>query len=169
MANPLYDALFAIHAGKQTPFLHLVGGGIVTHDDFLRMTARFAHVITAAGLVPGDRLAVQIAKSPEALAVYAACVQAGVVFLPLNTAYTAAEVEYFVSNSGAKMLICDARAEAALRPVAARHDVSLHMLNADGTGSFAQAACAQPDSFDTADRSRDDLAAFLYTSGTTGR
>ncbi len=169
MANALYDSLFGRHTGAETPFLHLPGGQTLTHDAFLRQAARFAHALTQAGLRPGDRLAVQTAKSPETLAVYAACVQAGIVFLPLNTAYTAGEVDYFVGNSGARLMLCDAKAEAALAPVAAAHGTALMTLNADGSGSFAQAALDQPDSFQTLDRDADDLAAFLYTSGTTGR
>ncbi|MFT7107547.1 MAG: malonyl-CoA/methylmalonyl-CoA synthetase, partial [Yoonia sp.] len=96
MANLLYDTLFGRHAGKTTPFLRLPDGTTLTHDMFLRMAARYAHAMAAAGLVPGDRLAVQIEKSPEALAVYAACAQTGVIFLPLNTGYTASEIDYFI-------------------------------------------------------------------------
>ncbi|MDF0601739.1 malonyl-CoA synthase [Psychromarinibacter sp. C21-152] len=169
MANPLYDRLFGRHAGRDTPFLHRPGGTTLTHDAFVRMAARYAHALTAAGLEPGDRLAVQIAKSPENLAVYAACAQAGVIFLPLNTAYPPAEVDYFVGNSGAKLLLCDPADAAALAPVAAGHGARLMTLAADGTGSFPAAAEGQPESFDTVDRAADDLAAFLYTSGTTGR
>ncbi|MFP4326958.1 MAG: malonate--CoA ligase, partial [Paracoccaceae bacterium] len=169
MTNPLYDTLFGRHTGAGTPFLHLPGGRVLSHDAFLRMAGRFANAIAQAGLVPGDRLAVQIAKSPEALAVYAACARAGVVFLPLNTAYTAAEVEYFVGNSGAKLLLCDSRAATSLAPVAAQHGARLETLDADGTGSFATRAAACAEDFDTVPRSGDDLAAFLYTSGTTGR
>ena len=169
MANPLYDKLFGRHLGQDTPFLDLQTGETVTHRAFLETAARYANTLTELGLATGDRVAVQIEKSPEALAVYAACVQAGFVFLPLNTAYTADEVSYFVENSGAKVLLCDARAEAALDPVAARFGATLRTLNADGSGSFPEAAKSSPATFDTADRSEDDLAAFLYTSGTTGR
>jgi acyl-CoA synthetase (AMP-forming)/AMP-acid ligase II len=75
---------------------------------FLATAARFAHVLRARGLTaPGDRLAAQIHKSPEALALYAACAQAGIIFLPLNTAYTVDELSYFIENSGARMVVCD--------------------------------------------------------------
>ncbi len=77
--------------------------------------------VAGLGLEPGDRLAVQVEKSPEALAVYAACVQAGAIFLPLNTAYTPAEVDYFVGDSGAKLLLATGTSEAALAEVAAAH------------------------------------------------
>ncbi|MDJ0630146.1 MAG: malonyl-CoA synthase [Rhodobacter sp.] len=169
MANPLFDRLFARHAGKPTPFLHLPDGTVVTHDAFLRLAAQFAHAITAQGLVPGDRLAVQIDKSPEALAVYAACVQAGVVLLPLNTAYTAAETDYFVENSGAKLVLSSDTAQDAMAPIAGRYDAALLTLNADGSGSLSDAARGLPETFDTVARAEDDLTALLYTSGTTGR
>jgi len=72
MANPLYDTLFGCHAQSEAPFLKLADGSTVEYGAFVRMAARFAHAITKAGLMPGDRLAAQIAKSPEALAGYAA-------------------------------------------------------------------------------------------------
>ncbi|MCR9150890.1 MAG: malonyl-CoA synthase [Rhodobacteraceae bacterium] len=169
MANPLYDRLFGCHAGKTTTFLHLPGGGSVSHAAFLDQAARIAHVLSAAGLAPGDRLAAQVEKSPQALALYAACVQAGVVFLPLNTAYTTDELSYFIENSGAAMLVCDAAKEAALAPIAARLGARLETLNADGGGTLTERAGRQPAGFPTVDRGADDLAAFLYTSGTTGR
>ena len=169
MANVLYDALFAPHQSNTDVFLQLKDGGKITYEAFLRLAAQYAHVIRDTGLQPGDRLAVQVAKSPQALAVYAACVQSGVIFLPLNTAYTPAEVDYFVGNSGASLLLCDAGSAAELAAIAARNDAALMTLNADGGGSFAQAAEDRPTDFETAERAAGDLAAFLYTSGTTGR
>ena len=165
MSNPLYDALFAPHLGAGTPFLHLPDSTTWTHARFLTLAAKYANALRAHGLAPGDRLAVQVAKSPQALALYAACVQAGVAFLPLNPAYTAAEVAYFVDDSGAKLLICDPAEQAALSKAGA----PTLTLDADGGGSFADAADTQPGTFETAARAPDDLAALLYTSGTTGR
>ncbi len=169
MANHLYDALFGIHLGKDTPFLILPDDRVITHAEFLAKAAQYAHQITAYGLVAGDRLAVQIGKSANALAVYAACVQAGVIFLPLNTAYTGAEVEYFIDNSGAKLVLCDGEKQAAIAPICDRLHARLDIMNADGSGSFDDAARQHPTEFDTVDRAPNDLAAFLYTSGTTGR
>ncbi|MEO1797809.1 MAG: malonyl-CoA synthase [Pseudomonadota bacterium] len=169
MTNPLYDQLFGAHAGKETPFLHLADGSSITHAAFLERSAQFAHVLSKAGLAPGDRLAAQIHKSPEALMLYAACAQAGVIFLPLNTAYTAGELTYFIENSGASMVVCDGAAEPTLAPIAAGLGARVETLNADGSGSLSSSAKTQPVHFDTVARSEDDLAAFLYTSGTTGR
>jgi len=169
MANPLYDALFAPNRHSEGTFLHLPGGPDMSYREFLDMAARFAGTLGKIGLVPGDRLAVQVAKSPQALALFAAAVQAGVIFLPLNTGYANQEVSYFVENSGAKLLLCDAASETALKPIATQHGAKLMTLNADGRGSFAELATKQPVDFATVDRSPSDLAAFLYTSGTTGR
>lgn len=169
MANPLYDAVFGQYHGAETVFLRLPDGQTISHGAFVAMAGRFANVISDIGLKPGDRLAVQVEKSPQALAVYAACVRAGVIFLPLNTGYRATELAYFVANSGARLLLCDDSKREDLAAVAAQADARLETLNADGTGSFADMAKDMSEAFETVDRSSDDLAAFLYTSGTTGR
>jgi malonyl-CoA/methylmalonyl-CoA synthetase len=114
-------------------------------------------------------VAVQIEKSPQSLAIYAACVQAGLIFLPLNTAYTASELSYFVEDSGARVLICDPKSQESLTPLAQTTGAQLETMNALGSGSFAQKAAPQPTEFSTVPRKAEDLAAFLYTSGTTGR
>jgi malonyl-CoA/methylmalonyl-CoA synthetase len=167
--NPLYDALFGRHRGAGTPFLILPDGAVLSHGDFLAQAARLAHALTESGLRPGDRLAAQVAKSPAALALYAACAQAGIVFLPLNTAYTPTEVDYFIADSGAALVVCDTRAKADLAPIAGRHGARLATLDADGGGSLSEQAAAMPAAYPTVPRATDDLAALLYTSGTTGR
>ncbi len=167
--NTLFDRLFGRHAGSTNPFLIVPGGETISYDAFLRMAARIAHVLCAQGLVPGDRLAVQVEKSPQALAIYAACVQAGVVFLPLNPAYTSDELRYFIENSGARMVVIDPRDQDALRPMLTDLGAEFLTLNADGTGSLPDLAATMPDQFETVARDAGDLAAFLYTSGTTGR
>lgn len=169
MSNVLFDALFADHIGSEAPFLILPDGDVWSYQRFLETAAQYAHVLEALGLEVGDRLAVQVQKSPEALATYAACLQAGVIFLPLNTAYTAREMAYFIENSGAKLVLCDAKAETALRPVAQAAQAQLQVLNGDGSGGFTELAMQHPKSFQPRARSGNDLAAFLYTSGTTGR
>lgn len=169
MANPLYDSLFGVYTDKSTPFLHLLSGETITHQDFLTCAARIAHVMTRAGLRPGDRVAAQIEKSPQALALYAACAQAGLVFLPLNTAYTVDELTYFIENSGAALIVCDSAAQAGLTPIAAGLGARIETLDGDGGGSLMDQAAQMPPDFATVACTGDDLAAFLYTSGTTGR
>ncbi|MEP3783212.1 malonyl-CoA synthase [Ascidiaceihabitans sp.] len=169
MANPLFDQLFQPHIGSAAPFLFLPGGGRLSYGDFLTRAGRFAAVLRAAELAPGDRLAVQIEKSPDALAIYAACVISGVIFLPLNTAYAPAEVFYFLQDSGAKLIVCDPSKEDGLWPVAEAAGAQLATLGVDADGTFAEQARDHAPQLTATDRSGDDLAAFLYTSGTTGR
>lgn len=169
MSNPLFDRLFGRLEGAETIFLTLADGQTITHDTFLRLSARIANAIAAKGVGIGDRVAVQIDKSVEALAVYAACVRAGFVFLPLNTAYTSSEVTYFVENSGARLVICDPGKADALAPVAAGAEAELLTLGGNGDGTLMALADQASEKALVAERDIDDLAAFLYTSGTTGR
>jgi malonyl-CoA/methylmalonyl-CoA synthetase len=169
VANPLYDALFAPHEGKATPFLHLADGSVITHSVFLEQVSQMANALGYLGVTPGDRVAVHIDKSPEALVLYAACVKSGAVFLPLNTAYTPAELSYFVEDSGAKLFLCDPAEVEAVTPIAEATGASLHSLGAKGEGSFMDLVCTQSPQSDIATRGASDLAALLYTSGTTGR
>jgi malonyl-CoA/methylmalonyl-CoA synthetase len=169
MANPLYEGLFGRHLGQETVFLQLQDGTTFTHGQFLQQAAQYAHVLTDFGLRPGDRVAVQIEKSPQSLAIYAACVQAGLIFLPLNTAYTASELSHFIEDSGARVIICDPKSEESLAMIAQANGARLETMDTAGQGSFAQKAAPHPLQFATVPRDAEDLAAFLYTSGTTGR
>lgn len=169
MANVLYDALFAPHQGNAKPFLFLEDGKVLSYDVFLKRAAQIAHVLRDQGVKPGDRVAVQVKKSPAALALYAACIQAGAIFLPLNTAYTPSEVEYFVGNAEPGLVVCDGASHAALAPIIEKAGARLLTLDGDGTGTLTVDAARKADRFDTVARGGDDLAAFLYTSGTTGR
>ncbi|MEP2978329.1 MAG: malonyl-CoA synthase [Lentilitoribacter sp.] len=169
MTNPLYDELFGKHLGSNSVFLQLATGQTITHNEFLKISAQYAHTFKKLGISAGDRLAVQVEKSPQCLAIYAACAQSGIVFLPLNTGYTANEIEYFIENSGARLVICDDTNLNDLKPIATAQNASIETLNIDGSGSLADKAKFEPQTFTTVDRSQDDLAAILYTSGTTGR
>ena len=169
MPNTLYDALFAPLAGRRTTLLILSDGTRIAGDDFLRMVARMANALQASGVQSGDRVAVQVAKSPEALAVYGATVAMGAIFLPLNTAYMPDEVDYFLGNATPRVFLCDPAKAASLAPVAARHGAALMTLGEAGGGTLADLATVQTDSFAPVPRAPDDLAAILYTSGTTGR
>ena len=169
MSNPLYDALLARHEGRDTAFLHLPDGATLTHAAFLDEAGRMANALVELGVKPGDRVAIHVQKSPQALALYAACVKAGAVYLPLNTAYTPSELHYFVSDSGATLFVCDPGEVGALASIAEATGCVLKTLGADGAGSFAAMAAVQDTSFKTVPRGADDLAALVYTSGTTGR
>ncbi|MFK7877096.1 MAG: malonyl-CoA synthase [Paracoccaceae bacterium] len=168
MSNVLYDALFAPHAGNQTDFLQCDDGTALSYDGFLSRAAQIAHVLVEAGVSPGERVVVQAPKLADTIALYAGTVQAGGVYLPLNTAYTQAELDYFIGDATPKVIICDARDEAELRALPSTAGVQILTLSQD-VGTLSRQANAKPTQFDTVARSGDDLAALLYTSGTTGR
>ncbi|WP_134680541.1 malonate--CoA ligase [Paracoccus ravus] len=168
MTNPLYDALVAPLAERRDDVLIDAVGAGMSGAELYGRAMRLAAALAGAGLVPGDRLAVQIEKSPQALALYLGAVAAGVVFLPLNTAYTPEEVDYFVGNSRAAMLVGDPAKAEALHAVAARHGARFQTMDGAGAGSLPDLA-AEAGDFTPAARNPDDLAAILYTSGTTGR
>ncbi|GIT93072.1 malonyl-CoA synthase [Jannaschia pagri] len=169
MSNPLFDGLFGRHAENDAPFLITSSAQTLSYRAFVARSARFAHALKGLGVTPGDRVAAQIEKSPDALVLYAACARLGAVFLPLNTAYTAAEVAYFVEDSGARVFVCDPAKVEALQPVADQAGAQLATLGAGGDGTLADLAEAASETFETVPRRGEDLAAFLYTSGTTGR
>lgn len=169
MTSPLYDALIAPHATRHQPLLILEDGQNISGATFVAMTHRFAHALTGLGLKPGDRLAVQVEKSAEALALYAAALAAGIIFLPLNPAYTAEELAYFIEDAGAALLVGDPARAEQLAPVVTRFGVGFQTLDAQGAGSLAKLTTGQSSDFTPVSRNGDDLAAILYTSGTTGR
>lgn len=167
--NPIYDSLLAPRAGSSSRFLIEPEGREISYADFVARVAQFANALQAAGLEPGDRLALQVEKCADALALIFGCIQSGIVFLPLNTGYTANEIDYFLSDAGARMLVCDPARAAVLSPVAQSNTAMLATLGPRGTGTLAEAATHGSTEFVTVARAPGDLAAFLYTSGTTGR
>ncbi|WP_269932930.1 malonate--CoA ligase [Aminobacter sp. HY435] len=169
MPNPLYDHLVAPLATRSSTFLVDAQGHEIMGASLYQTAMSLASALTGLGLKSGDRMAVQVEKTPEALALYCAAITTGIVFLPLNTAYTAAEVEYFVSDAGASLLVGDPAKAELLSPVAQRHGARFETLGADGEGSLRDRARAAGTEFAPVTRSGDDLAAILYTSGTTGR
>ena len=169
MANTLFDALFAPLAARTDALLILPDGTSLSGQGFLALIARQAHALRAVGVGPGDRVAVQVPKTPEALALYGAAVAVGAVFLPLNTAYMPEEMGYFLGNATPRLLVCDPARLSDLAPWAALHGARVLTLDAQGAGSLTEAAAGQPDQITPAPRGPEDLAALLYTSGTTGR
>jgi malonyl-CoA/methylmalonyl-CoA synthetase len=152
----LYAVLAARFAGMRgATCLETAGGTRYTYADLEAESARFANLLGAAGLAPGDRVAAQIDKSPEALFLYLGCLRAGLVYVPLNTAYQEAEIAYFVADAEPRAAFCRAPSRAWFKAVP-------NLLD------FAEAA-NRPVEFRTVARSEKDLAALIYTSGTTGR
>ena len=141
-----------------------------TWSDLERGTAMLANLIDALELPPDSRIAVQAEKSVEALMLYLAVLRAGHVYLPLNTAYQAAELEYFIGNAEPAVVVCSGKNFGWISKLAfvagTRH---VFTLNEDRSGTLLDRAAYQSDVHEPARRRADDLAAILYTSGTTGR
>jgi len=173
-ACPMSDNLFSrFSAGWHSRHLVIANedGRRFTYGALVEMSARYAHVLVGCGVRPGDRVAAQVEKSPEAIFLYLACLRTGAVYLPLNTAYTLAELEYFISDAEPAMFVVSPELSEAVVPLTARLGVKTTLtLGADGAeGTLMARAAAQPSVFADIDRSSGDLAAILYTSGTTGR
>jgi malonyl-CoA/methylmalonyl-CoA synthetase len=167
MPNHLFDQIRKSAGAPVKNFIIRDDGSAVTYGDVFRDSARLAHVLVASGVVPGDRVAVQVEKSAEAILLCLACVRAGAVLLPLNTAYTTAELDYFMGDAEPRLVVCDPARRSAITGIA--RGAAVETLDAAGQGTMMERAAGQPDAFADVPRGPDDLAAILYTSGTTGR
>lgn len=165
----IYDIFKSRFAARlDCEVLHLPDGESWTYDQLDRYSARLAHVLLALGCQPGDRVAVQVEKSPAVLALYLACLRAGCVYLPLNTAYKRDELSYFIHDAEPCLVVCRPEDESVVSGLVPSSSV-VRTLGENGSGSLLDSLTGQADSFDTVPRARTDLAAILYTSGTTGR
>lgn len=175
MQDPATDMLSLFLAtcesAPQAPFLIAADGTVLTYDAARRRSAQIAGAFRKAGVQPGDRVAIQTEKSQTALLTWLAALQAGAVYLPLNTGYTTGELRYFLGDAAPALLLCRPEDEPALAPLCAEIGVpALLTLDAQGTGgTLIGAADSQPEAFTPAPLAADGLAAILYTSGTTGR
>ncbi|MCJ8143637.1 malonyl-CoA synthase [Ancylobacter sp. A5.8] len=170
MTNHLFSLIRARQPDASRLFAELPDGRRYDYGALERRSAQYANALVQLGVKPGDRVALQVEKSLEAVFAYLGTVRAGAVFLPLNTAYTPSEIDYFLSDAEPAVFVCDPAQEAALAPIAKARGVGqLLTLDATGTGTLRAAADAQRTSFEDVARGPDDLAALLYTSGTTGR
>jgi malonyl-CoA/methylmalonyl-CoA synthetase len=144
-------------------------GETISYADLIALAGRLANVLVSRGVKPGDRVAVQVEKSVPALVLYLATVRAGAVYLPLNTAYTLTELEYFIGDAEPALVVCDPSKREGIARIAATVGGQVETLDARGEGSLMAAASDASETFETVQRAGDDLAAILYTSGTTGR
>ena len=163
-ANHLFDGLLAGRESDSRTLLKVPNGQSWSYADLVKISGKLANLLLKQNVQPGDRVAVQVQKSAEAIALYLATIRAGAVFLPLNTAYTRAEIEYFLEDAEPAIFVCSSQCEPDF------DDIESHVfsLDGDGSGSLLQAAAAMPTEFDNLARASQDLAAILYTSGTTG-
>lgn len=169
MPNHLFHAIRTALPGQDAVFIETQDGRVWTYGDMLGQSACIAHVLTERGVQPGDRVAVQVEKSAEALMLYLACVRCGAVYLPLNTGYTVAELDYFFNDAKPAVIVVSPHNADKLAETVKGCGAVLETLDDHGGGSLMESARAAATDFEDVERGPDDLAAILYTSGTTGR
>jgi len=164
-----FERSFEINSAR--PALEIDLNQNCTYAQLHRETARCAAALTGFGLQRGDRVAVQIEKSPQSLFLYLACLRAGFVYLPLNTAYRLAELAYFLSDAEPALVVCSPPAEGDVRELVRTSNSSARIatLDSSGRGSLAEAVQKASIEFETVTMGPTELAAIIYTSGTTGR
>src|ERR1700737_1669241 len=144
-------------------------GQRISYGDLTARAGQMANVLAGRGVKPGDRVAAQTEKSVSALVLYLAAVRAGAVYLPLNTAYTLNELDYFITDAEPSLVVCDPTKAEGIAAIAAKGKAKVETLGPEGKGSLTALANKARPEFNTVARGNDDLAAILYTSGTTGR
>ncbi len=169
MTVNLFQRLERSIVALDRPAITTPDGGRVSYADLIAGAGRLANVLVARGVKPGDRVAVQVEKSVPALVLYLATLRAGAVYLPLNTAYTLAEVEYFLTDAEPTLVVCDPAKREGVAALAKKVGASVETLDSTGHGTLTELAASASSTFTTVSRTGDDLAAILYTSGTTGR
>ncbi|RWN31710.1 malonyl-CoA synthase [Mesorhizobium sp.] len=169
MSNHLFDAFRARMPAPERLLMETDDGRSITYGDMLARSAQLAHALLQLGVQAGDRVAVQVEKSPQAVLLYLACLRAGAVFLPLNTAYTLTELDYFFGDAEPRLVVCDPARAADIGALAETSGAITVTLGGNGEGSLMDQASRQSSDFHDVVRGPDDVAAILYTSGTTGR
>ena len=165
----LFSRLFDDLKDPNKLAIETADGGRVSYGDLVAQSGRIANYLVSRGVKTGDRVAVQAEKSVPALVLYLATVRAGAVYLPLNTAYTLNELDYFITDAEPSLIVCDPSKAEGISAIAAKVKAKVDTLDPAGKGSLTDGAAKQNADFATVARGNDDLAAILYTSGTTGR
>src|SRR3981081_2564222 len=164
----LFSRLFAKSDNPNRLAIAHMGRTPSSYGALIARAGQMANVLVSRGVKPGDRVAAQTEKSVPALVLYLATVRAGAVYLPLNTAYTLNELDYFISDAEPSLVVCDPSKAEGIGAIAAKVKAKAETLGADGQGTLTDAAAKASSAFTTVARADDDLAAILYTSGTTG-
>ena len=170
MNGNLYERLCA-QTNSARPFARQAGSGLISYAALQARSAQYANALLDLGLMPGDRVLVQADKSAEMILLYLGCLRAGAVFVPLNTAYTITELEYYIGDAQPRIAVCAPGRLAAILPVAQKLGVAhvLTLAGAESGGSLAGRAEWSDAQCPSVERDAADLAAIIYTSGTTGR
>lgn len=170
MTENLFTLLRQRVADPDRVLIETLSGRSLTYGATFAGAARVAAVLKELGVEPGDRVVAQVDKSPEALLLYLGCLCAGAVFVPLNTAYTLSELEYFITDADASLVVCRTEGADGVVALCRRLKVpACETLSGTQGGSFAERVGRMRNGLDDVVRCSGDLAALLYTSGTTGR
>lgn len=157
-------------ASREAIFIETPNGDSYSYAILEQQVSKIANLLSKQGLNKGDRIAVQVEKSPQVLFLYLACLRAGFIYLPLNTAYTESELSYFIENAEPAVVVCDPESLALFTRIGEKHKLQhVFSLDAQGEGSLLTACEDAPAEFTTTTCDKDDIAVILYTSGTTGR
>ncbi len=171
MSDNLYDQFrecFPTDLSKT--FIETGDGQLYSYADLDQQSARLANLFVELGLHKGDRVAVQVDKSPQAVFLYLACIRAGLIFLPLNTGYQDHELEYFCNDAKPELVVVGPEYQQTMERIVCKVCVDhLEVLDSHGGGSLMDRAASQPDQYKTVACRGDDVASILYTSGTTGK
>jgi malonyl-CoA/methylmalonyl-CoA synthetase len=161
-------ALIEAHfpTGAEQPCLLIPDGPVIHYDELAQQSARIAHALTRAGCRPGDRVAVQSDKHWHVIALYLACLRAGLVYLPLNVGYQKGELQYFFEDAAPRVIVCRTESLGMIATLAG--DATVLTIDSHG-GELLDRARGEPAEFNTVHSQPDHVAAILYTSGTTGR
>src|SRR3954452_4286884 len=165
----LFSRLFDALDDPARLAIETIEGARISYGELIKRTGQMANVLINSGVKPGDRVAAQTEKSVPGLVLYLATVRAGAVYLPLNTAYTLNELDYFIGDAEPSLVVCDPAKADGIGAIGAKVGAKVETLGADGKGSLTEAVATAKPEFETVARADDDLAAILYTSGTTGR
>ncbi|MCE2990075.1 MAG: malonyl-CoA synthase [Nitrosomonadaceae bacterium] len=165
----LFEQRFPHAADSSTLFLETAAGRQVSFGELIDTSGRYAAQLIALGVAPGDRVAVQVDKCVESVFLYLACLRAGAVYLPLNSAYRESEIDYFLGDAEPTVFVHASRDAAWIDPICRARGIAHHFtLDTNGDGTWP-AACTLAPMQGYVARGDDDLACILYTSGTTGR
>ena len=170
-SNNLYEILMASAKNKDKVFLITEDESKVSYRDIDILSARLASQLSKLGIEKGDRLVAQVPKSVEALALYLGCLRSGIIFVPLNPAFTLNELQYYLENAEPKIVVCSSDTYAKISTLAATIGINIVKTIENDKNSLIPPQEIEPKAIDfsTLDVAQNDIAVMIYTSGTTGK
>ncbi len=167
--NHLFSLIRSRMPAPERIFIETGDGRGICYGEILALSGRMANTLAALGTAPGDRIAGQVDKSPEAIALYLACLRAGAIYLPLNPAYSLTEVAHCLQDAEPRLIICSPGSLEGIGKIASGVRTAVETMDPSGEGSFIAKTAQRASAFADISRAAEDIAAILYTSGTTGR